>query len=92
MDVPGQCSCLQRKCLTVSESRLAALPQAGEATWSLEEKKLVVKVKVGAPVLRSTTSGEAFCWEKGVAGSLGQFWDVAALSAAPAPLSQGKYD
>lgn len=93
MDVPGKGSCLQRKCLTTSENRLAALPQAGEATWSSEEKKPVVKVKVGAPLpfpppgLKEQHLRGGFLLGKGVAGSSGQLWKAAALSPAPAPLS-----
>lgn len=72
------------------ENRLAALPQAGEATWSSEEKKLVVKVKVGTPLpvpppgLKEQHLRGGFLLGKGVAGSSGQLWKAAALSPAPA--------
>lgn len=67
--------------MLLSPEEMAVLPQAWEAAWSSEEKKPVVKVKMGVPFpplpprlsVKEHHAREGFLLGKWVAGSLGQF-------------------
>lgn len=64
--------------MRLSPEEMAVLPQAWEAAWSSEEKKPVVKVKMGVPFpppprlsVKEHHARGGFCWESGWLGPWG---------------------